>query len=80
MVNVKQALEYISINGSDLKNLAGYEEYRQDFLRHGLNPDHYHPLLPAAITGEEWVNLLRFYADKGGYEPAKQLLQELLGE
>jgi hypothetical protein len=45
--------------------------------QYGVDPDNYFPLLAGSISQDEWVNLLRFYAEKGGYRPAQDLLKSL---
>jgi hypothetical protein len=76
-VNTKQALESISINPSAIKNLAEHDESKKVLRKYGVDPDNYFPLLAGSISQDEWVNLLRFYAEKGGYRPAQDLLKSL---
>jgi hypothetical protein len=76
-INTKKALESISIDPSAIKNLAEHDESKKVLRQYGLNPDNYFPLLAGFISQDEWLNLLRFYAEKGGYKPAQDLLKSL---
>jgi hypothetical protein len=76
-INTALALQTICITPSHLSDLAGEESGNKRLKKYGINPDLYYPELSEFIPHSEWINLVVFYSNVIGYEPARKLMRKI---
>jgi hypothetical protein len=76
-INTVLALKSICITPSHLSDLAGEESGSKRLKKYGINSELYYPELSEFIPHSEWINLVVFYSNVIGYEPARRLLRKI---
>jgi hypothetical protein len=76
-VNTEKAFNSIFIRVSAIQRLARNPIKRILLESFEIEPDNFTPVIVAEISIDQWIKILRFYANKCEYQPAKDILAGL---
>lgn len=76
-INTMQAFRSINLDHLSMQRLAQNPKTQNLIRAFGIDPGIFTPTIAPEISAEEWIRVLRFYAEKAGYQPARDILTNL---
>jgi GTP cyclohydrolase II len=76
-IDVEESFKSIFLTVSGIQRLARNPRNRILLESFGINIDNLIPVAAPEISIEQWVRILKFYAKRCDYEPAKDILAGL---
>jgi hypothetical protein len=77
IINTEKAFESIFIRVSAIQRLARNPKKRPLLERFEIDPNNFNPVIAKEISVEEWIKVLKLYAEKCEYQPAIDILAGL---
>jgi hypothetical protein len=76
-IDAQKAFKSISMPIVNMKGLCEKPKYRVALESFGIDLENFTPVIADEISVEQWIKVLQFYAKKGNYMPAQEILAGL---